>query len=145
MLGLLTVTHNVQLWEIEVLAVFLGLNNAFEGPARQAFMLEMVGSEHLRNAISLNSTMVNSARVIGPGIGGLLIAAFGSGWCFLINAASFIAVLSSLLRMNVHELEPVPPAPRAKGQMREGVNYVRRTPRIAIPADNDGGRRLPDL
>ncbi|MCL2418087.1 MAG: MFS transporter [Conexibacteraceae bacterium] len=132
-LGLLTVTHSVQLWEIGVLAVMLGLNNAFEGPARQSFMLELVGGEHLRNAVSLNSTMVNVARVVGPGIGGLMIAAVGSGWCFLINAATFVAVISSLLRMDVTALSPITPSPRTKGQMREGLRYVRSVPRIAIP------------
>jgi len=132
-LGVLTVTHVVTVWEIGALAVVLGLNNAFEGPARQSFMLELVGPQHLRNAVSLNSTMVNVARVVGPGVGGLLIAAFGSGWCFLINAASFAAVISSLLRMNVDQLSPVTPAPRASGQLREGLRYVLSVPRIAIP------------
>ena len=105
-LGLLTVTHSVHVWEIGVLALMLGLNNAFENPARQSFMLELVGPEHLRNAVSLNSTMVNVARVVGPAIGGLMIAAVGSGWCFLINAVSFIAVISSLTRMDTTALEP---------------------------------------
>lgn len=132
-LGLLTITHVVRVWEIGALAVMLGLNNAFEGPARQSFMLELVGADHLRNAVSLNSTMVNVARVVGPGIGGLMIAAFGSGWCFLLNSVSFIAVISSLVRMDVHDLRPVTPAPRAKGQMREGMRYVLSVPRIAIP------------
>jgi MFS family permease len=132
-LGLLTVTHVVKVWEIGALAVMLGLNNAFEGPARQSFMLELVGGKHLRNAVSLNSTMVNVARVVGPGVGGLMIAAVGSGWCFLFNAASFIAVISSLVRMDPGQLNPVTPTPRAKGQMREGLRYARSVPRIAIP------------
>ncbi len=132
-LGLLTVTHSVHVWEVGALAVVLGVNNAFEGPARQSFMLELVGGEHLRNAVSLNSTMVNVARVVGPGIGGLMIAAFGSGWCFLLNAISFIAVISSLLRMDPSQLEPVTPTPRAKGQLRDGLRYVRSVPRLAVP------------
>jgi MFS family permease len=132
-LGLLTVTHSVHLWEIGVLALVLGLNNCFENPARQSFMLELVGAEHLRNAVSLNSTMVNVARVVGPGIGGLLIAAVGSGWCFLINAVSFIFVINSLTRMDTSALAPVKPAPRAKGQLRDGLRYVRREPRLALP------------
>lgn len=132
-LGLLTVTHLVHLWEIAVLAFILGLNNAFENPARQSFMMELVGADHLRNAVSLNSTMVNVARVIGPGIGGLLIAAVGSGWCFLINAVSFIAVISSLTRMDTAALHPVTPAPRSRGQLREGLRYVRGEPRLALP------------
>ena len=89
-LGLLTVTGAVRIWEIGVLAVLLGLNNAFENPARQSFMLEMVGPEHLRNAVSLNSVLVNVARTIGPAIAGMLIATVGEGVCFLVNAASFV-------------------------------------------------------
>ncbi len=132
-LGLLTVTHSVHLWEIGALAFVLGLNNAFENPARQSFMLELVGSEHLRNAVSLNSTMVNVARVVGPGIGGLMIAAVGTGWCFLINAVSFIAVINSLTRMDMTALNPVPPTARAKGQLRDGLRYVRHEPKLALP------------
>jgi MFS family permease len=132
-LGLLTVFHVVHVWEIGVLALALGFNNAFENPSRQSFMLELVGADHLRNAVSLNSTMVNVARVVGPGIGGLMIAAVGSGWCFLINAVTFIAVISSLTRMDKSALRPVKPAPRAKGQLREGLNYVRHEPSLALP------------
>jgi MFS family permease len=132
-LGLLTVTHSVRLWEIGVLAVVLGLNNAFENPARQSFMMELVGPDHLRNAVSLNSTMVNVARVVGPGIGGLMIAAVGTGWCFLINAVTFLAVINSLTRMDTAALAPTAPAARAKGQLRDGLRYVRREPRLALP------------
>jgi MFS family permease len=132
-LGLLTVTHSVHVWEIGALAFILGLNNTFENPARQSFMLELVGPEHLRNAVSLNSTMVNVARVVGPGIGGLMIAAVGTGWCFLINAVSFIAVIHSLTRMDTSALAPVTPTPRAKGQLRDGLRYVRHEPGLALP------------
>jgi MFS family permease len=132
-LGLLTVTHSVRLWEIGVLAFILGLNNTFENPARQSFMIELVGADHLRNAVSLNSTMVNVARVVGPGIGGLMIAAVGSGWCFLLNAASFAAVLISLTRMDTSALRPATPTPRGKGQLREGLRYVRDESRLALP------------
>lgn len=132
-LGVLTVTHSVHVWEIGALAFILGLNNCFEGPARQSFMLEMVGPEHLRNAVSLNSTMTNVARLLGPGIAGLLIAALGSGWCFLINSVSFIAVISSLMRMNTAELHTVTPTPRAKGQLRAGLKYVRHEPGLLVP------------
>lgn len=132
-LGVLTVTHVVRIWEIGVLAAMLGFNNAFENPARQSFMMELVGLEHLRNAVSLNSTMVNVARAVGPAIGGLMIAAVGSGWCFLFNAVTFIAVISSLTRMDTSALRPVTPTPRAKGQLREGLDYVRRRPNLALP------------
>ena len=82
-----------EVWEIGVLAAMLGLNNAFENPARQSFMLELVGPEHLRNAVSLNSVLVNVARAIGPAVAGILIATVGEGVCFLVNAASFVAVV----------------------------------------------------
>ena len=118
---MLTVTGVVQVWEIAVLAALLGLNNAFENPARQSFMLEMVGPEHLRNAVSLNSVLVNVARVIGPAVAGILIATVGDGVCFLVNAASFVAVVTSLATMNHAALRPdharlrVPAASCARG------------------------------
>jgi len=132
-LGVLTITHLVQVWEIGVLAVLLGLNNAFENPSRQSFMLELVGAEHLRNAVSLNSTLVNLARVIGPAIAGVLIALVGSGVCFLINAASFAAVILSLVTLDTTLLNATPPTPRARGQLREGLRYVAGTPSLAVP------------
>jgi len=132
-LGVLTVTGAIQLWEIGVLALLLGLNNAFENPARQSFMLEMVGPESLRNAVSLNSVMVNVARSIGPAVAGVLIATVGEGVCFLVNAASFVAVIASLLTLDRGALHPTPPTPRAPGQLREGLRYVRETPELGIP------------
>jgi MFS family permease len=132
-LGLLTVLHLVTFAEIGVLAVILGLNNAFENSARQAFVREMVGKDELRNAITLNSVTVNAARAVGPAIGGVLIATVGVGVCFLANAASFGAVVASLLIMDSSALRPSPPAPRARGQLRDGLRYAIRTPDIAIP------------
>jgi MFS family permease len=132
-LGLLTVTGMVTMWEIGALALLLGLNNAFENPARQSFMMEMVGPEHLRNAVSLNSVLVNMARTVGPAVAGLLIATVGDGICFLINAASFIAVVSSLMAMDRSTLHPTDPMPRGRGQLRDGLRYVRATPQLAIP------------
>jgi len=132
-LGLLTVTGSVRVWEIGALALILGLNNAFENPARQSFMLELVGPAHLRNAVSLNSVLVNVARVAGPAVAGVLIATVGEGVCFLANAASFVAVVASLVTMDRTTLQPSPPAPRARGQLREGFAYVRRTPGLAVP------------
>ena len=132
-LGVLTVTHVVTYWEIGVLAVLLGLNNAFENPARQSFMLEMVGPTDLRNAVSLNSTMVNVARVIGPAVAGILIATVGSGVCFLINAVSFVPVVYSITRIDTTRLFPQERALRAKGQLREGLRYIRRTPELGVP------------
>ena len=132
-LGVLTVTGVVTVWEIAVLAALLGLNNAFENPARQSFMMELVGPEHLRNAVSLNSVLVNAARSVGPAVAGVLIATVGSGVCFLVNAASFVAVVVSLTTMDRAALAPTVPAPRARGQLREGLAYVRSTPSLLIP------------
>jgi MFS family permease len=132
-LGILTVTGNVRVWQIAVLAVLLGLNNAFENPARQSFMMEMVGPEHLRNAVSLNSVLVNVARTIGPAIAGLLIATVGEGVCFLANAASFIAVIASLATFDLTALHPSPPTGRGPGQLREGLRYIRGNRELLVP------------
>ncbi len=132
-LGLLTVTHSVSLWMVYLLAVALGLANAIDNPTRQAFVLEMVGPEHLRNAVTLNSVLVNAARAIGPAVAGTLIATIGVGICFLVNAGTFIAVLVALVTMNLSALRPSTPAPRARGQLREGFTYVRRTPALLVP------------
>jgi MFS family permease len=132
-LGLLAVTHVVRFWEVCVLAVVLGLNNTFENPARQSFVLEMVGADELRNAVSLNSTMVNAARAIGPAAAGILIATVGEGVCFLVNAASFAAVVYSLVSMDKLALQPTTPTGRHKGQMREGFRYVAHEPRLGVP------------
>ena len=132
-LGLLTVFGAVRFWQVCVLAVILGLNNAFENSARQAFVREMVGKDELRNAITLNSVTVNAARAVGPAIAGVLIATVGIGICFLLNAASFVAVVTSLLIMDRSALQPSPPAGRASGQLREGLRYAAGVPTIAIP------------
>jgi MFS family permease len=132
-LGLLTITDVVQLWMVYVLAFLLGLNNTFENPARQAFVLEMVGPEHLRNAVSLNSVLVNAARAVGPAVAGLIIAVGGTGICFLLNAASFVAVVFSLVTLDVSRLQTTPPTARAKRQVREGLAYVARTPDLGGP------------
>jgi MFS family permease len=132
-LGLLTVTGAVRVWEIGLLALILGVNNAFENPARQSFMLEMVGAGHLRNAVSLNSVLVNVARTLGPAVAGVLIATVGDGVCFLVNAASFVAVVASLGTLDRSALRPSEPAPRAPGQLREGFRYIRSRPELAVP------------
>jgi MFS family permease len=132
-LGVLTLTGRVTFIDVCILAVVLGLNNCFENPARQAFVLEMVGSDNLRNAVSLNSTLVNAARAVGPAIAGVLIATVGEGWCFMLNAVSFAAVVFSLMSMDRARLRPSIPAPRSKGQLRDGFRYVARTPELGIP------------
>ena len=133
LLGVLTITGTVQLWHVYVLAFLLGMNNCFENPARQSFILEMVGADDLRNAVSLNSVLVNVARAVGPAIAGIVIALGGIGLCFLLNAVSFVAVVVSLSRLDVSRLSRSVPTPRAPGQLREGLAYVRRTPELAVP------------
>jgi MFS family permease len=123
-LGLLTVTHVVRLWEVYVFAGLLGCAAAFDAPARQTFVSELVDEAHLSNAISLNSTSFNSGRMIGPAIAGLLIAAVGSGWVFLINGLSFIAVLVSLSLLRIDELYVNERASRARGGLVDGFRYV---------------------
>ncbi len=125
-LAALVFTNTIQVWHIYILAVLIGVVNAFDAPARQAFVVEMVGKEDMPNAIALNSMMFNSARVIGPGIGGLLLAAFGPAWCFTINGLSYLAVIAGLLLMNLppHSVQPSRHAPLR--QLREGMQYVSR-------------------
>jgi MFS family permease len=132
-LGLLVVTHSVSLWQIYVLAAGLGFVNLFDNPARQTFVSEMVGIELLPNAVSLNSVLMNSARVIGPAIGGVLILTVGVATCFFINAASFAAVIVALSMMRAAELYRRPGVVRARGQVREGLRYVWSTPDLKIP------------
>jgi MFS family permease len=100
-LGALTLSGRVQVWQVMALASGLGVVNAFDIPARQSFVVTMVGREDLMNAIALNSSLVNGARVVGPAVAGLLVAAVGEGWCFLINGISYIAVIAALLMMDV--------------------------------------------
>jgi MFS family permease len=132
-LGILTMTHEVTVWQVYVLAFLLGLNNCFENPARQAFVLEMVGPDELRNAISLNSVLVNAARAVGPAVAGVIIAVSGVGVCFLLNAVSFVAVVTSLGTLDVSKLHRAPRTARAPGQIREGLAYVRQTPSLLTP------------
>jgi MFS family permease len=132
-LGLLTVTNSAQLWMVYLLAFGLGLANAVDNPTRQSFVLEMVGPEDLRNAVTLNSVLVNAARAIGPAVAGILIATIGVGVCFLINAGTFAAVIVALVTLDRAALRPSPPAIRARGQLREGFAYVRRTPVLLVP------------
>jgi MFS family permease len=127
-LGLLVVTNRVELWMVYVIATGLGLTMVIDNPTRQTFIFEMVGDKYLKNAVTLNSTMVNVARVVGPSIAGVLIATVGIGQCFLINAASFGAVLLALFAMRSNELHTVPPVHREKGQVRAGLRYVMSVP-----------------
>lgn len=132
-LGLIVVTGVVELWMIYALALCLGVVYSVDMPARQTFVLEMVGRDDLTNAVSLNSVLVNMARVLGPATAAGLILVVGIGWCFLVNAASYIAVLVTLAMMDGATLHKSPPQPRRKGQLREGFRYVRATPSVLTP------------
>src|SRR5205807_4555152 len=101
-----TLTGRVRVWHVFALGACLGVVNAFDIPARQAFLVEMVGREDLINAIALNSSMVNGARVVGPALAGLLVAAVGEGWCFLLNGVSYLAVIAGLLMMALPKRRP---------------------------------------
>jgi len=127
-LGLLTVTGLVQLWEVYLFAFGLGCAGAFDSPARQTFVAELVGEAGLPNAVALNSTSFHGARMIGPAVAGLMIADVGTGWAFLVNAASYLTVLTSLLLLRTGELHPTTRAIRKKGSFAEGFSYVASRP-----------------
>ena len=118
---------------IYVVAAFGGLGMAFDNPARRAFVVEMVPEDMVHNSVSLNSAMMTSSRVIGPALGGLLITTVGYGWAFAVDGLSYIAVLVGLGLMRTEDLRPSTPAPRGKGQVREGLRHVRRTPVLFVP------------
>jgi MFS family permease len=122
----LTLFHKVQVWHVFVLASLLGVVNAFDIPGRQSFLVDMVGREDLMNAIALNSSMFNGARVIGPAIAGILVAKIGEGWCFFANAVSYIAVIIGLLLMRVHSPVRIAMASPLE-HMMEGFRFVNRT------------------
>lgn len=132
-LGIVTLTGVVELWMVYVLAFGLGLAGSLGNPARQTFVLEMVGPKQLTNALSLNSTLMNAARIVGPAIAGILIATVGLAWCFLFNAVSYVAVIVALLALNLGELDKAPHQPRRGGQLRDGLRYVRQTPDVLLP------------
>jgi MFS family permease len=122
----LTLAHVITLWEIIALSMLQGLINAFDMPARQSFLVQMVGDRNdLGNAIAINSSMVNGARLIGPAIAGMVIAAVGEGWCFAMDGVSYFAVIASLLLMSITPLNVSRNAASMLEQMREGWDYVR--------------------
>jgi MFS family permease len=131
-LGVLDLTGVVEVWHVFVLAALLGLGTAVDNPARQSFVVEMVGPEDLPNAVGLNSASFNLGRVIGPALAGLLIEVFGTGPVFLINGVSFLAVIVALMRLHTDELDPAPRAGRSPGQVLEGIRYVRRRPDLVM-------------
>lgn len=127
-LGILDATHVVALWQVYLLATLLGVVNLFDNPARQTFVMEMVGRDDLPNAVSLNTVVMNASRVVGPAIGGVVIIVVGLEACFFVNAASYIAVVIGLSLMRASELHQTEPVARAKGQIRDGFRYVWRRP-----------------
>ncbi len=134
-LAALTFLHWVQPWHVLVLAFLLGTANAFEAPARQSFVLEMVAVEDMTNAIALNSAMFNTAMAVGPMAGGLVYAFFGPAWCFVVNGLSFVAVLVALKRMKLEPPAPATGRNSAWADLKEGLAYV-----VRPPADQDDHR-----
>jgi MFS family permease len=126
-------THSIRLWIVYLLAIALGFVNVFDNPARQSFISEMVSAQDLPNAVTLNSVAMNMARVFGAALGGVIAAAIGLALCFTFNALSFAAVLVSLAAMRTSELFPGKRVSRQKGQVRQGLRYVRSTPELLIP------------
>src|SRR5271154_839316 len=132
-LGAAVLTGDIRLWQVVVLAGLFGILSAVDNPARQAFTQEVVGHDLVRNAVTLNSTSVNVARVIGPAIAAVLVSTVGIGWCFVVNAVSFGFVVVSLLSLDTRRLHPVPPVPRGRGQLRAGLCYAAGVPAIIRP------------
>jgi MFS family permease len=126
-LAALTLTGRIRVWEIIALATLLGTVNAFDVPARQSFLIEMVGRENLLNAIALNSSMFNGARVAGPAIAGILVALVGEGWCFLLNGVSYLAVIAGLFLMRIENTKTVHDGAAPLEKLREGFRFARHT------------------
>ncbi len=123
-LSVLVATGVVQLWMVWTMAAVMGVINSLDSPARQSFVVEMVGPDDLPNAVGLNSVIVNASRIVGPAVAGILIVTAGYSWTFMLNAASFGAVIGALIAMRPGELHRRPPVARAKGQIRAGLRYA---------------------
>jgi MFS family permease len=132
-LGVVTLLGVVQLWTVYLLALLLGGVTAIDNPGRQSFVMEMVGRAQVANAVSLNSAVFTGARLVGPAVAGLLITLVGTGWCFVVNAASFAVVPLALLAMDQGRLHRVSAAPRGGGELLEGVRYVWSRPDLRTP------------
>lgn len=132
-LGVVTVTGLVRVWMVFALALALGIVTMLDNPARRALVFEMVGAEHVPNAVGLSSGVFTLSRAVGPALAGVLIAVVGVGVCFLFNAASYVAAIAAFALMRSGEFYASDPVPREPGQLREGLAYVRRTPALLIP------------
>lgn len=129
-LAAVTLLGDVEVWMVFVTAGVLGMATVADNPTRQAFVTELVGSERVANAVALNSAMFNAARIVGPAVAGIVILAGGTGWVFLFNGVSYLAVIVSLLRMNTAELTPAARSGRGPGQVRAGLRYAFSTPEL---------------
>jgi MFS family permease len=129
-LAAVTLAGRVQVWHVFAIAALVGIVNAFDIPARQAFIADMVGRGDLMNAIALNSSMFTGARMLGPAVAGALVATIGEGWCFLLNAVSYVAVIGGLLLMRIEARPRLPREGSAIANIIEGFQYVRRTPPV---------------
>jgi MFS family permease len=118
---------------IYAVAVFSGIATAFDNPARRSFVVELVPKEHIPNAVSLNSALMTGSRIIGPALAGLLVTTVGFGWCFLLDAISYVPVILAYGRMNPAELRQAPVTPKGRGQIREGLRYARSIPELWVP------------
>ena len=137
LLGILAIAGVATPWHVYVLAFAFGVSTAFDAPARQSFVVEMVGQDDLANAVGLNSASFNSGRMIGPAVAGIMIAMLGSGasatgWVILLNALSYLPVLASLRLLDPRKLHPSPPAERGPGAVRDGLRYVRGRPDLLL-------------
>lgn len=132
LLGGLAIAGGCQTWHVYLMAFLFGVGAAVDVPARQSFVSEIVPREQLPNAIGLNSASFNAARLLGPGLAGLVIARFGTGWAIIANALSYFAFLAALVRMDPQQLRPTPRVRAAKGQVREGIAYVRGHPDLLL-------------
>jgi MFS family permease len=132
-LGILVLTHHIHVWHVILLASILGVVTSLDAPGRQSFVVEMVGKDDLQNAVALNAAIFNSGRVLGPSIAGVVIAAVGTGWAFVGNSLFTLAVVTALARMRPAELHPAPRVARAKGQVREGLRYIRSRRAVWVP------------
>jgi len=131
-LGALVLLGHVELWHVYIFALLLGVVSAIDAPARQTFVAELVPTKNLPNAVGLNSASFNAARLLGPAVAGLVIAWVGTGWVFIVNGFTFIATIMALLAMRPAELRGLERATRKRGQIREGIRYVRRRPDIVV-------------
>ncbi|HEY2813024.1 MAG TPA: MFS transporter [Acidimicrobiales bacterium] len=132
-LAVLGFSHSPPVLAVYAVAFIGGTTMAFDNPTRRAFVVEMVDQDDMNNAVSLNSALMTTSRVIGPAVAGLLVATVGFGWCFLLDGLSYIAVLVALWMMRTEELRAAPPTRRGKGQVREGFRYARSVTAISVP------------